>query len=123
MSHRPAVEARTCHRTACYIRPSDEKGACHSLLALRKNELSNSTFGIIVAPMILLVPVRILDSIVGRSIDVVLYALMSGDFVSSNAVEKLVLFSDREAIGVHPSTPYAMESFVQVLLVVLAALD
>jgi hypothetical protein len=73
--------------------------------------------------MILLVPVRILDSIVGRSIDVVLHALMSGDFVSSYAVEKLVLFSDRKAIGVHPSTPYAMESFVQVLLIVLAALN
>jgi hypothetical protein len=81
-------------------------------LALRNDKLSNSTLGVIVAPMILLVPVGVLDSIVSRGVDIVLYAFMSGNFVSSNAVEKLVLFSDRKAIGVNPSTPYAFESFV-----------
>ena len=106
-----------------HVGPGSQDGACHPLLTLRKNEVRDSTLGVIVAPMILLIPVGVLDSIVGGSVDVVLYALMPRDFVSSNPIEEFTLLSYREAIGVHPGTPDAMERFVQVFLIILAALD
>jgi hypothetical protein len=73
--------------------------------------------------MVLLVPVAVFDSIVSRSVDVVLHFLVSRDLVSSDAVEELVLLSDGEAISVHPGSPDAFEGSVQVFLVVLGALD
>ena len=95
----------------------------HPLLALRENELRNSTFSIIVPPVILLIPIGVLDCIVGRGIDVVLYPLVSCDLVRSYTVEKFVLLSDSEAVSVHPCAPDAIKSPVQVLLTILAALN
>ena len=106
-----------------HVRSGSQNGACHSFLTLRKNEVRNSTLGIVVSPVILLIPICHLDCVVSRGVNIVLYPLMSRDLVSSYAVEELVLFSNSKAISVHPGTPNAVESFVQVLLTVLASLD
>jgi hypothetical protein len=106
-----------------HVGPSSQDRSRHPLLALRENELRNSTFGIVVPPVILLIPFGVFNCIVGRGIDVVLYPLVSCDLVRSYAVEKFVLLSDSEAVRVHPGAPDAIKSPVQVLLTILAALN
>lgn len=106
-----------------HVWSSRQNRTCHPLLILCENEIRNSSFGVVVSPVILLVPVGVLDRIVGRSVDVVLYLLVSCDLVRSDAVEELALFSYSKAICVHPGPPHPIESSVQVLLTVLAALN
>jgi len=90
---------------------------------LGENEVCNSAFGIIVAPVVLRIPVGVFEGIVDRGVEEVLDALGPGNFIGSNTIEKLVFLPEREAISIDPSTPCSMERSVQVLLVVLATLD
>lgn len=106
-----------------HVGPSPQDRTCHSLLILRENEICNSAFGIVVSPVIFLVPVGVLDGVVCSSVDVVLYLLVSCNLVRAYTVEKLVPLANSEAVRVHPSAPDAMESSVQVFLAVLAALN
>jgi len=106
-----------------HVGPSPEDRTCHPLLILRENEIGNSALGIVVSPVILLVPVGVFDGVVCSSIDIVLYLLVSCNLVRSNTIEELVPFSNGEAVRVHPSAPDPIESSVQVFLTVLTALN
>ena len=106
-----------------HVGSGSQNGTCGSLLTLRQNEIRNSSFCVIMAPVVLLVPVGVFDSIVGRGVEVVLHAFVSRDLVCTYTVKQLILLAYREAVRVHPGTPDAMERFVQVLLIVLTALN
>jgi hypothetical protein len=85
-----------------HVRTSHNARACHAVLALSEDEIRDSTLCIVVAPVIVLVPVRIFQSVVRGSVDVVLHALVPSDLVRSNAVKQLVFLAESEAIGVDP---------------------
>jgi hypothetical protein len=99
----------------------DDRSLGRALL-LRQDEIGNSTLGVVVAPVIVLIPIAILHSVIGRGIDIVLDTFMTSNLICSDSIERLVLLSDGESVSVDPSSPNTLEQSVQVGLVVLLAL-
>lgn len=73
--------------------------------------------------MVLLIKVGGIHSVFDVRPNVVLQSFRPGDLISPEAVEKLILLSQSEAIGVNPSPINALEDLVQILLVILGALE
>jgi len=84
---------------------------------------SKAALGIVMANVVLLIPPGLLQRVINGSPDIVMDLLVPCNFVGSEPVEELGLFAEHEAVKVHPSTVNAVEGTMQVLLVVLSALD
>ena len=107
-----------------HVRARADNARRHAaLLALRHDEVGHPALRIIVSPMILVIPTAILDRIIGRGIHIMLQLVVPSDLVRAHTIERLRFLADREPIGIDPGAPAALEGAVQVLLVVLRALD
>jgi hypothetical protein len=101
------------------VRAGRNQRALHSLLALGQDKICNSAFGIVVAPMVSFIPVGIFECIIRGSIDIMLHAFVSCDFVGSNTVEELIFLTQGETICIDPRSVNPVEGSMQIFLIVL----
>ena len=110
-------------REHVHVRPGAKEGALHLLLPLCEDELSNPPLGVHMTAMVFLVKACDRQGVFDVCPDVVLHTFCPGNLVGPEVVEEFVLLSQCKTVHVDPCAVNASEGFMQIMLVVLGALD
>jgi hypothetical protein len=65
-----------------------------------------------VAPVVIIIPVRMLEGKVCTGIDIMLYAVVSCDFICSTAIKQLILLPEGKTISINPCAVNSLERFM-----------
>jgi hypothetical protein len=80
-----------------HVRWGGEQGRLHCGLSMAQDEVAHSPLGIVVPPVVLLIPSGFAQSIVAVGEDVVLDVVRSGNLIGSDAVEQLFHLANAES--------------------------